>query len=117
VLTRALIADGRWTRERDPFGRTRFRDDDQNASLALAHAITSVAERRQDPANSDQATLALLATMCGAIVGRPRPRDLRGPLAALLDSIGPPSDPVRRDISAALNGCAAAIRHRTRILA
>ena len=43
--------------------------------------------------------------------------NLRGRGGALLDAIGPASDPRRRDLEAALTGCAAAIRHRNRILA
>jgi hypothetical protein len=116
VLTKALVADGRWRRERDRLGRAVWRDTDQGASLATAHAVSQVAELRQTPADPEQAVLAILSVMCGAISGRPRPRDLRGRLDTLLQIIGPTSDPVRRDVEAALSGCAASVRHRTRVV-
>jgi len=116
VLTKALIADGRWRRERDRLGRAVWRDTDQGASLAIAHAVSQVAELRQAPASPEQAVLAILSAMCGAIAGRPRPRDLRGRLDTLLEAVGPTSDPVRRDIQAALTGCGASVRRRTRLV-
>ena len=117
VLAKALIEDGRWHASRDRIGRAIYRDTDPDSSLAQAHVVQQVAELRQQPVDRDQAVLALLAALSGAIVGRPRTRELRGRLAALVDGIGPPSDPLRRDIEAALTGCAAAIRHRSRVLA
>jgi hypothetical protein len=116
VLTKALVADGRWRRERDRLGRAVWRDTDPGASLAAAHAVSQVAELRQAPAGQEQAVLAILSAMCGAISGRPRPRDLRGRLDTLLQAVGPATDPVRRDIEAALSGCAASVRHRTRLV-
>lgn len=93
-----------------------WRDTDQGASLATAHAVSQVAELRRTPADPEQAVLAILSVMCGAISGRPRPRDLRGRLDTLLQVVGPTSDPVRRDVEAALAGCAASVRHRTRVV-
>jgi Golgi phosphoprotein 3 (GPP34) len=116
ILTKALVADGRWRRERDRLGRPVWRDTDQGATLATAHAVTQVAELRQAPLGQEQAVLAILSAMCGAISGRPRPRDLRGRLDALLAAVGPSTDAGRRDIDAALRGCAASVRHRTRLV-
>jgi hypothetical protein len=117
VLTKKLVEDGRWRRERDRFGRIRWRDTASDSTLALAHTITAVAAFRQPPADRNQAVLAILSTVCGSISGRPHPRELRHSLRPLLDAIGPTSDAMRRDLQANLAGCGLAIRHRTRFLA
>jgi hypothetical protein len=117
VLTKELVEQGRWVRERDRLGRVVHRDTDQDATLALVQAALQVAEFQAQPRDGRQAVLAVLTTMCGSVVGRPKPRALRQELKPLLDTAGISADPIRIAVEGALGGCGVAIRKRSRILA
>jgi hypothetical protein len=116
VLTKQLIESGRWVAEPGRFGRTVLRDTQQDATVVAGQRVARVARHAVEPDDRDEAVLAILATLCGALGGRPRPRELRRGLTPLLDVVGPVTDPVRRSLEPALRGCALAIRRRTRIL-
>jgi len=115
-LSKQLVQSGRWTTGRDRFGRSTFIDADPAATLALTHTILQVGQLRQAPADERQAVLAVLTTVCGSVLERPKPRELRRSLAPLLEAIGAPSHASRHTVHAALAGCALSVRKRSRIL-
>jgi hypothetical protein len=117
AITKELVESGRWTKARDPLGRVKYVDTDPDATLLLVQNAVLVAELKQAPADAREAILAILTTMSGSITGRPRPRELRRTLRPLLDVIGYAADPIRLTVEAALAGCAASVRKRSRILA
>ncbi len=116
VLVRHLIEDGRWEAGVDVVRRHSYVDTEPEQTVDLTYATLRVAEQTVAPADAEQACLAILTVTCGAIVGRPRPREFRRNLLPLLDVVGTPGDPVRRTVQVALAAGAHAVRKRRRFL-
>jgi len=82
ALTEELVTAGRWV----PRGGVRraWDDVDDTEAQALAYDLHRVVTKEIAPKDARQATLAIIAAMCGAVGGRPRPRALRTDLKPLL---------------------------------
>jgi Golgi phosphoprotein 3 (GPP34) len=109
AIVSELVAQGRWT----PTGgrlRPTYRDDAHAEIVELSRHVAAVAEQRRTPDDGYQVILAIIATLCGAVGGRPRPRALRRELRPLLDYFGVPEDPIRRALQANLTATSIAIR-------
>ncbi len=116
ALSQQLVAQGRWARAGRHLGRHAYTDTDPEDTVQRGFEALQVAERTRPPIDGEQACLAILMVVSGALVGRPRPRELRGSLLPLLDVIGPPADPVRHTVQVALATGAQAVRKRRRVL-
>lgn len=86
VLTDELVTAARWSPRRGAWGIPAYDDVDGDEALAVMASTLAVLESRRAPADASQAVLAVLAAMCGSIVGRPRPRTLRRELKPLVDA-------------------------------
>jgi hypothetical protein len=109
VLTAELVEQGRWE---STGGRLRptFRDTAPDVTLDAAQHTLAVTEKRGQPRDSAEAVLAVVAVLCGAVGGAPRPRALRSELITLLDTIGGTTDPVRRAMQTSLFGATVGMR-------
>jgi hypothetical protein len=112
ALVGELTASGRWTAD----GRVRPQYADEQSGAALEHAehLLAVAALRAAPNDCDDAVLAVLATMCGSITGRPRPRALRHDLSPLVDGIARSDVPGAAHLPRVLRGAAMRIRRPMR---
>jgi hypothetical protein len=91
---------------------TTYRHCDPGTALALVGRTFDVTEGRRPPDSAEEAIRAVLATVCGALSGRPRPRHGQADLPALLEVLGPPEFETRRSVETCLTPTAAAVRRK-----
>ena len=113
ALTAELVEQGRWQSEGSRL-RPRFSDSTPDVTLDEAQHTAAILDSRGLPRDSADAVLAVVAALCGALGGPPRPRALRGDLLHLLDAVGETTDPVRRAVQNALVGATVAMRRSRR---
>lgn len=114
ALTDELVVAGRWSSRRGSWGAPAYDDVDSDGALALTGTTLAVMESRTAPADARQAVLAVLATMCGSVVGRPHPRALRRELKALVDAAALSGEPGAQLLPHVLGGAATLMKRPLR---
>jgi hypothetical protein len=115
ALTRELVDAGRWRpRPGTALRGAAYDDVDDAGALELSQTTLAVAEFAVAPADAAQAVLAALTVMCGAIVGRPRPRALRKQLRPLMNYAASTGVTGAASVPRALNGASRLMRRRLR---
>jgi Golgi phosphoprotein 3 (GPP34) len=111
ALTRELVDSGRW-RAGGKGRRLAFLDTASGATLEIAEHIRAVLAGYGQVRDAQDAVLAVVAGMCGALGDRPRYRAFRRELRPLLDAIADIEQ--RRMVNNSLVGASIAMRRRRR---
>lgn len=106
-----LLTQGRWEQQNTGV-RPSYRDGEPEGIAELGRHLRDVGARRAEPFGPQDASLAALCVICGAL-DRPEPRAIRKELKPLMATIGDPGDPhdpLRIAVHAALGGASLTIR-------
>lgn len=97
ALRDELVRNGRW--QRRPGWRRAYDDTGAQEIVALAVELDRIAQLQRPPSDEREATLAVLAAICGATGRWPRPGAVKHDLAAVVRDV--PNATVRRIIMTA----------------
>jgi hypothetical protein len=81
-----LVESGRWTRKPGPLPR--YADNQPDAALEAWEHTTQVLALRRDPVDEQDAAVAILAALSGAVGGRRRAKAIEKELGPLLAAVG-----------------------------